>query len=75
MKKKTLANLLQKIEEAHIENIDNISNLNDDLSKTMLKGGYDTTNGNCHGGYNTSCDNTTCSGTTNGDCTNAICEF
>lgn len=72
MKKKTLSDLLQKLEEARNESTENISDLNEMLSKKMLKGGYDTTNLSCSGS-NSSCGNGNCRGTSNGDCYNANC--
>lgn len=72
MKKKSLGDLLKKLEEAQIENSDNITDLTDMISKKMLKGGYDTTNGTCSGS-NYSCANTNCQGTSNTSCSNTSC--
>lgn len=71
--KKNLSNLLKKLEESQVYNDDqNISSLNDALSKVFRKGGYDTTNGTCSG-QNQSCENSSCKGTLNGACLNHAC--
>lgn len=72
MKKKTLSDLLKKMEDAQIKNSDSITDLSDLLSKKMLKGGYDTNNGTCTG-HNAYCENQSCSGTTNDACHNISC--
>jgi hypothetical protein len=72
MKRKSLSELLKRLENTiSPENLE-ISNLNDQLAKKMLKGGYDTNNTTC-GGSNDSCLNTNCKGTSNGECFNAHC--
>jgi hypothetical protein len=73
MKKKSLADLLRKIEQAEGTTGAELTNLNDQLSKKMLKGGYVTSNGTCSGGYNNSCGNTSCTGGLNGTCHNGSC--
>lgn len=72
MKKKSLGELLKKLEESQIQNSTNITDLTDLLSKKMLKGGYNTSNGSC-GGSNDSCSNQTCPGSTNNYCWNTSC--
>jgi hypothetical protein len=72
MKKRTIGDLLKKLDESRITNDESITNLNDAMSKKMLKGGYDTYNGNCSGS-NSSCDNLSCAGTTNTSCNNTFC--
>lgn len=71
--KKNLSSLLKKLEESQAYNDDeNISSLNDALSRVLRKGGYDTTNGTCTG-TNQSCDNSSCVGSKNHVCRNASC--
>jgi hypothetical protein len=72
MKKRTIGDLLKKLEESRITNDASITNLNDAMSKKMLKGGYDVTNDGCTGA-NASCDNNSCSGSSNLDCRNQSC--
>lgn len=72
MKKKSLGELLKKLEDAQLKNDSNITDLSSMLSKKFLKGGYDTTNGLCSGSNN-SCSNTFCAGTTNTSCSNQVC--
>jgi hypothetical protein len=73
MKRKTLSSLLSKLEEAQSANTDNIVSLNEALTSNMKKGGYNTNNGHCHSGYNSSCGNSHCSGGSNGSCSNGSC--
>jgi hypothetical protein len=70
--KKTLADLLRKIEEQQLSNEEGITDLNDMISKKMLKGGYDSHNHFCSG-FNNSCENISCAGTTNNYCSNRSC--
>jgi|HubBroStandDraft_1064217.scaffolds.fasta_scaffold211320_2 hypothetical protein len=72
MKSKSLSELLKRLENTQSPENPEISNLNDQLAKKMLKGGYDTTNGTC-GGNNDSCENTSCKGTSNLSCNNHSC--
>lgn len=72
MKKKSLSELLQRLEEVREENCYSITNLNDAVSKKMLKGGYDTHNDTCSG-QNDSCSNGSCHGTSNLSCYNGGC--
>ncbi|HTR30736.1 MAG TPA: hypothetical protein VMH27_15805 [Puia sp.] len=73
MKKKSLSELLKRLENTQSQERLEISNLNDQLAKKMLKGGYDTSNGIC-GGSNFSCENESCRGTNNTSCYNHICQ-
>ncbi|HTR30734.1 MAG TPA: hypothetical protein VMH27_15795 [Puia sp.] len=72
MKKKSLSELLKRLENTQSPESLEISNLNDQLAKKMLKGGYDTNNLSC-GGSNSSCENGACRGTTNTTCWNHAC--
>jgi hypothetical protein len=72
MKKKSLSELLKRLENTQSPESLEISNLNDQLAKKMLKGGYGTNNGICSGG-NDSCENSSCKGTTNTTCYNHSC--
>jgi hypothetical protein len=72
MKRKSLSDLLRKLEQAEGTTGAELTNLNDQLSKKMLKGGYVTTNVTCSGS-NSSCANSGCSGTSNGTCHNTLC--
>lgn len=72
--RKNLYSLLKKLEESQVySNEQNISSLNDALSKQLNKGGYDITNGTCHGTINSGCYNIACTGTTNSMCFNEAC--
>ncbi|HTR30735.1 MAG TPA: hypothetical protein VMH27_15800 [Puia sp.] len=72
MTKKSLSELLKRLENTQSPASLEISNLNDQLAKKMLKGGYDSTNPTCNG-TNTSCENTSCKGSTNTTCWNHSC--
>jgi len=72
MKKRSLTDLLKKVEAASTENNSDIINLNDELVKNLIKGGYQISNGTC-GGNNSSCDNTSCPSGSNGECRNGLC--
>lgn len=71
--KKSLSNLLKKLEESQVYNNENISSLNDALSKSMKKGGYATTNLTCGSSNNSSCENWSCKGGLNNSCLNHSC--
>jgi hypothetical protein len=73
-KKKLLSDLLRKIEEAQGTTNGEIVNLNDQLNKKILKGGYQYYNGVCAiGSSNSSCINSACAGSSNGSCYNFGC--
>jgi hypothetical protein len=72
MKKKTLFELLKRLENIQSpENLE-IYNLNDQLTKKMLKGGYDSFNPVCED-KNASCENVACRGSNNTLCYNYSC--
>jgi hypothetical protein len=73
MKRRTLSDLLHKLEEAQSDNNANIVSLNEALLKNMGGAVLPTRNDHCHSGYNSSCTNSHCSGTSNGGCTNTSC--
>jgi hypothetical protein len=74
MKKKNLDSLLRRVEASQTnQSDDSIVNINDALSKSLKKGGYNTNNGHCHSGYNSSCGNAHCAGSSNGSCSNTSC--
>ena len=71
--KKSLANLLRYLEESRLQEEDaNITSLNNVLSKSLKKGGYDSTNLSC-GGNNNSCYNVVCPHSENNVCRNDSC--
>jgi hypothetical protein len=73
MKRKNLESLLKQLETSQTsQNNDSILNINDALSQSLKKGGYNTNNGGCSG-TNTSCWNGSCAGSTNGSCQNRTC--
>jgi hypothetical protein len=72
MKKRTIGDLLKKLDEARITNDESITNLNEAMSKKMLKGGYEVNNNMCTS-VNNVCNNNFCRGTTDGTCTNEVC--
>jgi hypothetical protein len=73
MKKKSLSELLKRLENTQNPESLEISNLNDQLAKKMLKGGYDTNNLSCRNGNNENCGNGACQGSTNTVCYNGAC--
>jgi hypothetical protein len=72
MKKKSLSELLKRLENTRDPESLEIFNLNDQLAKKMLRGGYDTYNHQCQGS-NESCSNGECKGTTNTSCADGVC--
>lgn len=73
MKKKSITELLKKLEASSTQYTENIIDLSNLLSKKMLKGGYVTLNGSCTGGFNSSCQNNSCVATTDISCWNFSC--
>jgi len=73
MKKRTIGDLLKKLDESRITNDESITNLNEQMSKKMLKGGYDTYNSVCTTGNNVSCENGFCPGSGNDTCYHTLC--
>jgi len=73
MKRKTISDLLKKLEQIQTGKYLKITNLNDELSKSMIRGGYDSANFGCAGSLNFSCTNGFCSGSTNSFCSNSSC--
>lgn len=73
MKKKSLTELLRVLDNLKNDQSSNVSNLNEKVSKKLLRGGYETTNMSCSGGRNASCQNYLCQGGFDGSCWNFTC--
>jgi hypothetical protein len=73
MKKKSLSELLKKLDNARQTTDTEMINLNDQLIKQLQLGGYRNTNDTCSGGNNLSCYNGSCTSGSNGDCFNNSC--
>ena len=75
MKKKSLSELLKKLDNARQTTDTEMINLNDQITRQMQMGGYRYSNNICIGGNNFSCSNGSCGNNTNGDCSNLNCFF
>jgi hypothetical protein len=72
MKKRSLAALLQQLDDLQATADAGLTSLNDELSKQMQKGGYTDYNSSCSGS-NGFCVNGFCGQTTNQTCSNGTC--
>jgi hypothetical protein len=71
MKKKTLASLLQQLQQGEsLHSRHEIININELLGASLKKGGYGTLNQSCVGGFNVSCMNFSCPASSNVSCWN-----